>query len=183
MMLACEQLRVIPLTIHVPIAKVPSLITRDRIVSCAKTVANALKIEFSITTPRLAFSGLNPHAGERGTMGSEEAEVIGPALEQLRSENIQCVGPLAADSMFHNEARKDYDAAICMYHDQALVPIKTIAFQNAVNITLGLPYVRTSPDHGTALDIAGTGQADATSLMAALKIAAVMSERRAQWKQ
>ncbi|MBT5039162.1 MAG: 4-hydroxythreonine-4-phosphate dehydrogenase, partial [Rhodospirillaceae bacterium] len=138
--------------------------------------------DFGVANPRLAFAGLNPHAGEDGAMGAEEIEIITPALEQLRAEGIDARGPLSADTLFHAAARKTYDAAICMFHDQALIPIKTIDFDGGVNTTLGLPFVRTSPDHGTALDIAGQGTASETSLIAALRLAAEMAAKRAVWE-
>jgi len=138
-------------------------------------VAAALQARFGLATPRLAVSGLNPHAGEDGSLGTEERSIIAPAVEILRGDGIDIRGPLPADTMFHDAARKTYDCAICMYHDQALIPVKTLAFEDAVNVTLGLPFIRTSPDHGTAFDIAGTGQANPSSLIAALRLAARMA--------
>jgi len=178
MMLAGPDLRVVPVTIHVALKEVPGLLTTVRIMATARIVANALKRDFGIEAPRLAVSGLNPHAGEDGALGTEDQEVVRPAVEALRAEGFDIRGPLSADTMFHAAARKTYDAAIAMYHDQALIPIKTLAFDEGVNITLGLPFVRTSPDHGTAFAIAGRGVASPASLEAALKLAAEMSARR-----
>jgi 4-hydroxythreonine-4-phosphate dehydrogenase len=178
MMLASDTLRVVPLTIHVRLKDVPALVTTDRIIATARVVAKALKRDFGIANPRLAIAGLNPHAGEEGALGTEERDVIAPAVAALRREGLVVTGPNAADTMFHAAARRTYDAAIAMYHDQALIPIKTLAFDEGVNVTLGLPFVRTSPDHGTAFGIAGKGVASASSLKAALKLAAEMSARR-----
>lgn len=183
MMLACRKLRVVPVTIHVALAEAARTLTGDKIIYCGRVTAAALARDFGIAKPRLAFAGLNPHVGEKGGMGREEIDIIEPALSQLRAEGIDARGPLPADTMFHSVARKTYDAAICMYHDQALIPIKTIDFEGGVNTTLGLPFVRTSPDHGTALDIAGQGVASATSLIAALQLAAEMTENRALWDE
>jgi 4-hydroxythreonine-4-phosphate dehydrogenase len=179
MMLAIQGLRVVPVTIHEPLAAVPGHLTMDLIVETARIAAQALKRDFGLADPRLAVAGLNPHAGEGRTLGHEEFEVITPAIEQLRAEGIAVTGPHAADSMFHAAARARYDAAICMYHDQALIPVKTIDFDGGVNVTLGLPIVRTSPDHGTAFDIAGKGIANPASLIAAIELAAAMAARRA----
>lgn len=178
MMIAAPQLRVVPVTIHVPLRDVPSLLTTEKIVICARIVHAALKRDFGIATPRLAVAGLNPHAGEDGALGTEDRDIVRPAVERLRSEGIDATGPYAADTMFHETARKTYDAALAMYHDQGLIPIKTLAFDEGVNVTLGLPFVRTSPDHGTAFSIAGKGVASASSLKAALNLAADMSARR-----
>lgn len=172
MMLWSEQLTVVPVTVHIPLSDVPSALTTDLIVLTGQIVARELQERFGIANPRLALAGLNPHAGESGTMGTEDERVIVPAIDILRNEGIEVAGPLPADTMFHARARSRYDAALAMYHDQALIPIKTIAFDEAVNVTLGLPFVRTSPDHGTAFDIAGKGIARPDSLMAALKLAA-----------
>ena len=150
-------------------------LSSDLIAASARIVANDLKARFGLARPRLAISGLNPHAGEDGTLGTEDRTIVAPAVETLRAEGLDVRGPLPADTMFHEAARKTYDCAICMYHDQALIPIKTIAFDDAVNVTLGLPFIRTSPDHGTAFDIAGTGKANPASLIAALKLAARMA--------
>lgn len=178
MMLAGGGLRVVPLTIHVPIAGVPANISRESIVDTASIVLSALERDFLIEHPRLAVSGLNPHAGEAGKLGREEIEIIGPAVEELREKGYRINGPLPADTMFHEEARSQYDAALCMYHDQALIPLKTLAFWDGVNVTLGLPIVRTSPDHGTAPDIVGQGRADARSMIAAIRMAACLADAR-----
>ena len=180
MMLAIEGLRVVPVTIHEPLARVPELLTKELIVETARITAAALKRDYGIARPRLAFAGLNPHAGEGGAMGAEEIEIIAPAIAQLRAEGIDANGPWPADSMFHERARKAYDAALCMYHDQALIPLKTIDFDRGVNVTLGLPIIRTSPDHGTAFDIAGKGIARTDSLIAAIELAWTMASRRAR---
>jgi 4-hydroxythreonine-4-phosphate dehydrogenase len=172
MMLWSEHLAVVPVTVHIPLSGVPSALTTDLIVLTGRIVARELKSRFGIASPRLALAGLNPHAGENGSMGLEDSSIIAPAVETLRADGIDAVGPLPADTMFHARARSRYDAALAMYHDQALIPIKTIAFDEAVNVTLGLPFVRTSPDHGTAFDIAGKGVAKPESLLAAIKLAA-----------
>jgi 4-hydroxythreonine-4-phosphate dehydrogenase len=177
MMLWSRDLAVIPVTIHIPVAEVPARLTSELIVQTGRIAARELKQKFGIAKPRLAFSGLNPHAGESGSIGDEERRMIAPAIAQLAAEGIDVRGPLPADTMFHPSARKAYDVAICMYHDQALIPIKMLAFESAVNVTLGLPFVRTSPDHGTAFDIAGTGRADPSSLIAALELAARLSAK------
>jgi 4-hydroxythreonine-4-phosphate dehydrogenase len=171
MMLVGGGLRVVPVTVHVPLAQVPRLLTADLIASTGAIVAQDLRRRFGIERPRLAVAGLNPHAGEEGMLGSEEERVVRPAVEALRAQGIDATGPLSADTMFHAEARAGYDAALCMYHDQALIPLKTLAFDEGVNVTLGLPFVRTSPDHGTALALAGSGKARPTSLIAALRLA------------
>lgn len=178
MMLACDQLRVVPITVHVSLRRAAETLTRDLIIETARITHAGLKQDFGIQSPRLAFAGLNPHAGEDGSMGDEEINIIGPAIQQLREEGIECIGPLSADTMFHEEARAQYDVALCMYHDQALIPIKTLDFHGGTNITLGLPFIRTSPDHGTALGLAGTGKANPTSFFNALKQAAVMAAHR-----
>ena len=172
MMLWSPEVAVVPVTIHVPLHEVPQRLTRDLIFETGRVVARDLTDRFGIAHPRLAVAGLNPHAGEDGTLGKEDSTIVRPAVERLIADGIDARGPLPADSMFHEAARKTYDAALCMYHDQALIPIKTLAFDHAVNVTLGLPFVRTSPDHGTAFDIAGSGKADPSSLIAALKLAA-----------
>jgi 4-hydroxythreonine-4-phosphate dehydrogenase len=172
MMLWSPEVVVVPVTIHVPYKDVPPRLTRDLIFETGRVVARDLTDRFGIAHPRLAVAGLNPHAGEDGMLGKEDSTVVRPAIERLVADGIDARGPLPADTMFHAAARKTYDAALCMYHDQALIPIKTLAFDHAVNVTLGLPFVRTSPDHGTAFDIAGTGKADPSSLVAALKLAA-----------
>jgi len=178
MMLACEHLRVVPATIHVPLAEVPRRLTREVLMQTIRLTHAGLRRDFGISVPRIAVAGLNPHAGEGGAMGREEIETIAPVLESLRAEGLVLSGPLSADTMFHAAARAHYDAAVCMYHDQALIPIKTIDFAGGVNVTLGLPFVRTSPDHGTAFDIAGQGRADPTSLIAALHMAERMAHAR-----
>jgi len=178
MMLASSELRVVPVTIHVPLKSVPSLLTTDKIVATARIVAAALKRDFAIAEPRLVVTGLNPHAGEEGALGSEDRDIIQPAIDVLKADGLKVTGPHSADTLFHSAARSTYDAAIAMYHDQALIPIKTLAFDEGVNVTLGLPFVRTSPDHGTAFGIAGKGVASPASLKASLKLAADMSARR-----
>jgi 4-hydroxythreonine-4-phosphate dehydrogenase len=171
MLIWSEELAVVPVTIHVPLADVPRLLTTDLIVETARVTARDLARRFGIARPRLALCGLNPHAGERGTLGGEDENVIRPAIERLKAEGIDASGPFSADTLFHRDARQRYDVALGMYHDQVLVPAKTLAFDRAVNVTLGLPFVRTSPDHGTAFDLAGSGKADPSSLLAALKLA------------
>ena len=178
MMLASPELKVVPVTIHVSIADALASLKEDDIVTTAKITAQSLEDDFAISAPRLAVAGLNPHAGEGGGMGNEESAIIEPAIARLRQLGIDATGPWPPDTLFHEAARKTYDAVICMYHDQALIPIKTIDFDGAVNVTLGLPFVRTSPDHGTAFDIAGTGRASEKSLLAALNMAADMAARR-----
>jgi len=177
MMLAGPDLKVVPVTIHIPLAAVPGTLTAELIIETGMIVARDLSKRFGIAKPRLAVAGLNPHAGEEGMLGTEDAAIIRPAIEALREAGIDAVGPLSADTMFHPPARAGYDAALCMYHDQALIPIKTIAFDEGVNVTLGLPFVRTSPDHGTALPLAGTGRAQPTSLVAALRLADALARR------
>lgn len=178
MMIASDLLRVVPATIHVPLAEVPSAITRGLIFDTVRLTHDALTRDFGIEHPRIAVCGLNPHAGEDGSIGREDVEVIAPAIAELRSEGLAVSGPHSADTMFHEAARKTYDAAICMYHDQALIPAKTLAFDQGVNVTLGLPFVRTSPDHGTAFSLAGTGRASAESFIAACRMAYDMGLRR-----
>jgi 4-hydroxythreonine-4-phosphate dehydrogenase len=175
MMLWSPALAVVPVTIHLPLRDAITQLSRDLIVSTARIVDTALKTHFGLAHPRLAVSGLNPHAGEDGSLGTEDQTIIAPAIDILRGDGIAIRGPMPADTMFHDAARKTYDCAICMYHDQALIPIKTLAFDDAVNVTLGLPFIRTSPDHGTAFDIAGTGRANPSSLVAALRLAARMA--------
>jgi 4-hydroxythreonine-4-phosphate dehydrogenase len=172
MMLWSPALVVVPVTIHVPLLEAITQLSADLIMTTVRIVNAALKAHFRLANPRFAVSGLNPHAGEDGTLGTEELRIVTPAIESLRAEGIRIAGPLPADTMFHDAARKTYDCAICMYHDQALIPVKTLAFDDAVNVTLGLPFIRTSPDHGTAFDIAGTGRANPSSLIAALRLAA-----------
>ncbi len=178
MMLASPKLRVVPVTIHVGLTAAIAALSTELIVTIATITAGALKTDFGIKAPRLAIAGLNPHAGEGGAMGAEEAAIITPAIAALLARGIDATGPWPPDTLFHDAARQGYDAAICMYHDQALIPIKTLDFDGAVNVTLGLPFVRTSPDHGTALDIAGTGKASAASLLAALEMASNMAKQR-----
>jgi 4-hydroxythreonine-4-phosphate dehydrogenase len=172
MMLWSPELAVVPVTIHLPLRDVPAALDAEVIVETGRITARDLAARFGIARPRLAIAGLNPHAGEDGAMGEEDDAIVRPAVERLRAEGIAARGPLPADTMFHAAARASYDAALCMYHDQALIPIKTLAFDHAVNVTLGLPFVRTSPDHGTAFDIAGTGRANPASLAAAIRLAA-----------
>jgi 4-hydroxythreonine-4-phosphate dehydrogenase len=171
MMLASDQLRVVPATIHIALKEVPMALTADLLETRIRITHADLIARFGIANPRLSVAGLNPHAGEGGKMGREEIEVIAPVLDKLRAEGMQISGPASADTMFHAAARARYDAAICMYHDQALIPIKTLDFDRGVNITLGLPFIRTSPDHGTAFDIAGQGIANPTSTIEALRMA------------
>ncbi|MFN0263287.1 4-hydroxythreonine-4-phosphate dehydrogenase PdxA [Tepidamorphus sp. 3E244] len=172
MMLAGADLRVVPVTVHIPLNAVPDALSTDLIVETVEIVVRDLRSRFGVDAPRIAVAGLNPHAGEGGTIGREDVETVAPAIAQLQAKGFDVRGPLPADTMFHARARSGYDAAVCMYHDQALIPIKTIAFDTGVNVTLGLPFVRTSPDHGTAFDIAGTGKANVASLAEALKMAA-----------
>lgn len=180
MMLAGPDLKTVPLTIHQSVIEAARSLRPDLIVRKAQIVDEALRFDFGIANPRLAISGLNPHAGEAGTMGVEDDMIIAPAIEMLKARGVNARGPLPADTMFHEEARLAYDAALCMLHDQALIPAKTLAFHQAVNVTLGLPIIRTSPDHGTALDIAGQGRARPDSLIAAINLAAAMAETRRQ---
>ncbi len=177
MMLACDALKVVPVTIHIPLSEVPQALTPKALTDTIRITHAALQRDFGIAAPRIAVAGLNPHAGEGGAMGTEEISMIIPALEALRAEGLDLIGPLPADTMFHAAARRHYDVAVAMYHDQALIPIKTLDFSGGVNVTLGLPFVRTSPDHGTAFDIAGSGAAEATSLIAALRMADRMTAR------
>ena len=179
MMLVAEDLRAIPVTVHIPLKDVPAQLTREAILAQARVTARDLARFFGIARPRLAFTGLNPHAGENGAMGREEIEVIRPALETLRAEGLDVLGPLSADTAFHAEARAAYDAILCMYHDQALIPVKTLDFHGGINVSLGLPFIRTSPDHGTALGIAGKAIANPKSLIAAIRLAARMRETAA----
>ncbi len=176
MMLASDMLRVVPTTIHMPLSDVPAALTPELLEQTIRITAKGLKTQFGISAPRIAVAGLNPHAGEGGAMGHEDATTIAPVLEKLRGEGFDLTGPLPADTMFHAAARARYDVAICAYHDQALIPIKTLDFDGGVNVTLGLPFIRTSPDHGTAFDIAGTGQANPSSTIAALRMAHRMAQ-------
>ncbi|MBO6827049.1 MAG: 4-hydroxythreonine-4-phosphate dehydrogenase PdxA [Sneathiella sp.] len=177
MMLACPELKVIPATIHIPLKEVPNLLTPKLLEQIIRTTDQDLKSRFGITSPRIAIAGLNPHAGEGGSIGQEETAIIQPVIDKLVRKGFVLKGPMSADTMFHAKAREGYDAAICMYHDQALIPIKTIDFDGGVNVTLGLPIIRTSPDHGTADDIAGQGIANATSMIAAIKMAHEMARQ------
>ena len=178
MMLAGPQLRVVPVTIHLALRQAVETLSTAAIVHAGRVTHAALIRDFGVARPIIAVAGLNPHAGEGGALGREDIEIVAPAIAALRREGIDARGPLAADTMFHAAARRGYDAALCLYHDQALIPVKTLDFDAAVNVTLGLPFIRTSPDHGTAFDIAGTGAARPDSLIAALKLAAIMAERR-----
>jgi 4-hydroxythreonine-4-phosphate dehydrogenase len=178
MMLAAPELRVVPVTIHLALREAIAQLSGAAIIRAGRIVHEALMRDFGIARPVIACAGLNPHAGERGALGCEDIEIIMPAIAELRAAGIDVRGPLAADTMFHAAARSGYDAALCMYHDQALIPVKTIDFDGAVNVTLGLPFIRTSPDHGTAFDIAGSGAARPDSLIAALRLAAAMAARR-----
>jgi 4-hydroxythreonine-4-phosphate dehydrogenase len=178
MMLASPALRVVPATIHVPLSEVPEALTAGMLERTIRITHAGLIRDFGLTSPRIAVAGLNPHAGEGGAMGHEDATVIAPVVAALAAEGMAIRGPLPADTMFHEAARKTYDCAICMYHDQALIPIKTVDFDGGVNVTLGLPFIRTSPDHGTALDIAGRGVAEPGSLVAALRMARDMAGAR-----
>jgi len=179
MMLAAKDLRVALVTIHEPLARVPGLVTQDRIVATGRVLAEALVRDFGVTRPRIVVAGLNPHAGEGGAIGREEQTIVAPAVATLRGLGIDVRGPAPADSLFHDAARATYDAALCLYHDQALIPVKMLDFWGGVNLTLGLPIVRTSPDHGTAFDIAGKGVARPDSLIAALRLAGEIAARRA----
>ncbi|MDE2373749.1 MAG: 4-hydroxythreonine-4-phosphate dehydrogenase PdxA, partial [Hyphomicrobiales bacterium] len=171
MMLWSPELAVVPVTIHLPLREIFQHLTVELVAETGRIVARDLAARFRISHPRLVVAGLNPHAGENGSLGEEDRTIVAPAVARLVAEGINARGPLPADTLFSNKARQTYDVALCMYHDQALIPIKTLAFDHAVNVTLGLPFVRTSPDHGTAFDIAGTGTADPTSLIAALRLA------------
>lgn len=179
MMLACDDLRVVPVTIHIALEKVPTALTASLLTDTLLITHAALRRDFGIARPRIAVAGLNPHAGEDGKMGREEIDLIAPVLTALRSEGMDLIGPMSADTMFHAQARTHYDVAVCMYHDQALIPVKTLGFDTGVNVTLGLPFIRTSPDHGTAFDIAGQGRANPSSMIAALRMAAQMAGARA----
>jgi 4-hydroxythreonine-4-phosphate dehydrogenase len=171
-----SDLAVVPVTIHLPLREAIATLSTPMIVDTVRIVVADLRSRFGIARPRIAVSGLNPHAGEDGSLGTEDQTIVAPAVAILRADGIDVRGPLPADTLFHEAARRTYDCAICMYHDQALIPVKTLAFDRAVNVTLGLPFIRTSPDHGTAFDIAGTGRADPSSLIAALRLAARMAD-------
>ena len=177
MMLVGGGLRAVPVTVHIALKAVPAALTQSAIITQARVVDDALKRHFGITAPRLAVTGLNPHAGENGNMGREEIDIIIPAIKQLQEEGMVIKGPLPADTAFYPEMRRSYDAILCMYHDQALIPVKTLDFHGGVNVTLGLPFIRTSPDHGTALDLAGTGRAQCDSLVAAIRLAQEMAAK------
>jgi 4-hydroxythreonine-4-phosphate dehydrogenase len=178
MLLAIPGLRVVPVSIHVPLAEAVRSLTTERIVETGSILAKALREDFGCAIPRLAVAALNPHAGEAGTLGREEQTIIAPACAALRAQGLLVQGPLPADTLFHDKARASFDAVLCMYHDQALIPLKTLDFARGVNVTLGLPIIRTSPDHGTAFDIAGTGKADPSSLIEAIKLAATLAKNR-----
>ncbi len=180
MMLASPMLRVVPVTVHLALRAAVAALTTEMIVTAGRITAAALARDFAIPRPRLAVAGLNPHAGEGGAMGDEEKTLIAPAIAALRAEGVDAFGPLPPDTMFTARARGGYDAALCMYHDQALIPLKTLDMDGGVNVTLGLPILRTSPDHGTAFDIAGLGRADPASLIAALRLAASLNDNRAR---
>ncbi len=180
MMLVGPSLKTVPITVHMPLAEVPGALSVERILAKGRATARGLQRQFGIEAPRIAVAGLNPHAGEGGSMGREEIDVIIPAIERMREEGIDATGPYPPDTMFHAAARSRYDAALCMYHDQALVPLKTLHFDEGVNMTLGLPIVRTAPDHGTAFDIAGRNIADPGAMVAAIRTAAACAERIAQ---
>jgi len=180
MMLAAPGIRTVPLTVHIPLRQVAQVLSMEMIVGQTRVVNHDLKRYFGIASPRIAITGLNPHAGEGGALGGEEHSVIGPAIDRLRREGLDVEGPLAADSVFHEEARAKFDIVICMFHDQALIPVKTLGFHEGVNATLGLPIVRTSPDHGTALSLAGTGRANPMSLISAINLAAQMAKHAQQ---
>ncbi|MGQ3676301.1 4-hydroxythreonine-4-phosphate dehydrogenase PdxA [Xanthobacter sp. TB0139] len=179
MMIWSPLLAVVPATIHVPYRDVPQLLTVDLLVETGRIIAQDMACRFGLAHPRLAFAGLNPHAGENGTLGREDEEVVRPAIAALREAGIDARGPLSADTLFHPEARENYDVVVGMYHDQVLIPAKTLAFHDGVNVTLGLPFIRTSPDHGTAFDLAGTGRANPASLIAALRLARRLADEEA----
>lgn len=175
MLLAGPLLRTVPVTVHIPLQEVPTALTTDLIIQTARITAHDFQTRFGIKSPRIAVSGMNPHAGEGGTLGSQDEDIIAPAITALQNEGINAFGPLPADTMFHEQARSQYDVALCMYHDQALIPVKALGFDESVNVTLGLPFIRTSPDHGTAFDLAGKNLARSDSLLAALQLAYKLS--------
>lgn len=179
MMLVADELKVVPTTVHIPLSAVPGSLTRSLIAETIRITATALALDFGVPHPRIAVAGLNPHAGEGGLIGSEEGSIIAPAIADAAAEGLAVTGPHSADALFHEQARRRYDAVVAMYHDQALIPLKTLAFDRGVNVTLGLPFVRTSPDHGTAYALAGTGKARPESFIAALLLAAKLGQRRA----
>jgi 4-hydroxythreonine-4-phosphate dehydrogenase len=178
MMLASPLLRVVPVTVHASLREAIAMLSTEMIIAVSRTTDTELRRSFGIASPRLAVAGLNPHAGEQGALGQEEATIIRPAIDVLRADGIEVSGPWPPDTMFTDKARARYDVAMCMYHDQALIPLKTLSMENGVNVTLGLPIVRTSPDHGTAFDIAGKGVADPTSLLAAMDLARLLAASR-----
>jgi 4-hydroxythreonine-4-phosphate dehydrogenase len=178
MLLHTPMLKIVPLTVHIPLAEVPAAITPDLIHETAHILDDSLRRDFGIAQPRIAAAGLNPHAGEDGMLGHEDGQIVAPALATLRDEGIHISGPYSADTLFHEDRRQDYDAVIAMYHDQALIPVKTLDFHHGVNVTLGLSYIRTSPDHGTALDQAGKFTASPASLIAAIELAFSMARNR-----
>lgn len=180
MMLAGPDLRTIPVTIHIAVNEISEQLTSDLIIKTGEIAHHDLKNKFGINAPRIAVAGLNPHAGENGSMGMEDINIVAPAVEALKAKGINAFGPLPADTLFHARARENYDVVLCMYHDQALIPAKTLAFDDSVNVTLGLPFIRTSPDHGTAYDIAGKGIAKPNSMMAAIKLAQNMVQHTTQ---
>jgi 4-hydroxythreonine-4-phosphate dehydrogenase len=180
MMLVADELKVVPATVHIPLSAVPGALSRRLLVDTIRITASALASDFAIAKPRIAVAGLNPHAGEGGLIGREDAELIAPAVAEAAAGGLAVTGPYAADTLFHAEVRHTYDAVVAMYHDQALIPLKTLAFDRGVNVTLGLPFVRTSPDHGTAFALAGTGKARPGSFLAALRLAAELGRRRAE---
>jgi 4-hydroxythreonine-4-phosphate dehydrogenase len=182
MMLASNDLKVVPVTIHQSLRDAIDTLNIESIIKVSRITESSLRQDFGISNPRLAVAGLNPHAGENGTMGNEEIDIIIPAIDELRKIGIDVFGPVSPDTLFTKQSRENYDAAICMYHDQALIPIKSIAFERAVNVTLGLPFVRTSPDHGTAFDIVNTGKADENNLLAAIKMAGIMCRNRSTFQ-
>lgn len=178
MMIAAPGLRVVPVTIHIPISEIPAALSAELIIETGEILERSLRDDFGLQAPRIAVAGLNPHAGEGGAMGCEDIDIITPAIAALRAKGVDAAGPLPADTMFHPAARARYDAALCMYHDQALIPVKMLDFAHGVNVTLGLPVIRTSPDHGTGYDIAGTGAPDPSSFVAAVEMAARMAQNR-----
>lgn len=182
MMLVSEPLKVVPVTIHIPLKDVIDQLSKDLIIETIETVAQTLRSDFLIDAPRIAVAGLNPHAGEAGTIGREDIDIVTPAIKAAKARGLNAFGPLPADTMFHAEARATYDAAVTMYHDQGLIPVKTLAFDTGVNTTLGLPFIRTSPDHGTAFDLAGSGRASPSSLLSAIQCAQYMVGNRTRSK-
>jgi 4-hydroxythreonine-4-phosphate dehydrogenase len=178
MMLCCPDLKAVPLTVHIPLHKVANTLTTDLIMNKVMIIHHALQNDYQILNPRIKLAGLNPHASDNGIIGNEENNILMPAVKALRLKNVNISNPISADTMFHKEARKTYDIAVCMYHDQALIPVKTLGFDIGVNVTLGLPIIRTSPDHGTALDIAGKNQANPSAMIAAIHEAIIITKNR-----